>query len=79
MLAEMNSGLILLILILIFGAIALVVYLIRRFVPAFKDTTEKPKSEEEAAKEKLDSILVPMDEEVVEEKKEESKEEEHKE
>lgn len=47
----------------IFGVLALVVFLLRKFLPSLRGDEEKPVSKEEAAKETLDRILVPIEEE----------------
>lgn len=57
-----NPFIIILLLVVIFGAIALVVFLLRK-LPALRDDVKKPETEEEAAKESLDRILVPIEEE----------------
>lgn len=62
----------------IFGVLALVVFLLRKFLPSLRGDEEKPVSKEEAAKENLDRILVPIEEEKVPEEdveKQESDEE----
>ena len=60
--AELNPVIIILLLVAIFGAIALIVFLLRK-LPVLKDDIKKPETEEEAAKETLDRILVPIEEE----------------
>lgn len=57
-----NPWLIILILLLVFGAIVGAVILIRRYSPHFK-SNEKPKTDEEIAKEEVERLTVPMDEE----------------
>ncbi len=57
-----NPWLLILILLLVFGAIVVAVILIRRYSPHFK-TIEKPKTDEEIAKEEVERLTVPMDEE----------------
>ncbi|MCH5180488.1 MAG: hypothetical protein J1F32_04700 [Erysipelotrichales bacterium] len=65
-----NPFIIILLLVVIFGAIALVVFLLRK-LPALRDDVKKPETEEEAAKESLDRILVPIEEEKTSEVKNE--------
>ncbi len=69
-----NPWLIILILLAVFGALVLVVILIKKYSPHFQNT-DKLKSEEEIAKEEVDRLIVPMDEEnkSLEEVKEERK------
>ncbi len=57
-----NPFVIILLIVAIFGAIALIVFLLRK-LPILRDEGNKPISEEEAAKESLDRILVPIEEE----------------
>ena len=64
-----NPFVIILLLVAIFGVIALLVFLLRK-LPALKDDVKKPASEEEAAKETLDRILVPIEEEKASEENE---------
>lgn len=58
----MHPLLIILILVAFFGLVALVVYVLRKFVPGLRGDEEKPQTKEEAAKQTLDRILVPIDE-----------------
>lgn len=58
----------------IFGVLALIVFLLRKFVPSLRGDEEKPVSKEEAAKENLDRILVPIEEEKAEEENVEKQE-----
>ena len=44
-----------------FGLIALVVFILRKHLPSLRDDGEKPATKEEAAKEALDRILVPIE------------------
>ncbi|MCH5171691.1 MAG: hypothetical protein J1F31_02515 [Erysipelotrichales bacterium] len=57
-----NPFIIIAFIVLFFGVIALIVFLLRK-LPSLKDDVKKPMSEEEAAKENLDRILVPIEEE----------------
>lgn len=64
-----NPGLILLFLLLFFGLIALVTYLLRRFIPGFKDKGGHV-NEDIAVQQELERILEPItDEKVLEEMK----------
>lgn len=54
--------LIIVILLAVFGAIVLAVILIKKYSPHFK-STEKPKTDEEIAREEVERLTVPMDEE----------------
>lgn len=58
-----------------FGLIALVVFILRKHLPSLRDDGEKPVSKEEAAKEALDRILVPIEDNDESKEKEDSKEE----
>lgn len=58
-----NPFMIILVLLAFFGVIALVVFLLRKHLPFLKDEDNKPLSEEDAAQEALDRILVDMNEE----------------
>jgi len=57
-----------------FGALALIVFLLRKFLPNLRGDEEKPVSKEEAAKETLERILVPIEEEKAEEENVEKQE-----
>lgn len=57
-----NPWLIVLILLAIFGLVVLTVILIKKYSPHFKNT-DKPKTDEEIAKEEVERLIVPMDEE----------------
>ncbi len=57
-----NPWLIILILLAVFGLIVLAVILIRKYSPHFKNT-EKPKTDEEIAKEEVERLTIPMEEE----------------
>ncbi len=60
-----NPGIILLLIVLFFGAIALITFLLRKFIPGFKEKKGHI-SEEVAIQEELDRILEPItDEEVL--------------
>lgn len=59
--ATENPWLIILILLAVFGLIVLAVILIRKYSPHFKNT-EKPKTDEEIAKEEVERLTVPMEE-----------------
>lgn len=60
-----NPGIILLLIVLFFGAIALITFLLRRFIPGLKEKKGEI-SEEVAVQEELDRILEPItDEEVL--------------
>lgn len=61
-----NPIIVILLLLAFFGVIALIVFILRKHLPYFKDD-DKPLSEEEAAKEALDRILVPIEKETLEE------------
>lgn len=56
-----NPWLLILILLLVFGAIVLAVILVKKYSPQFKNE-EKPKTDEEIAKDEVDRLTVPMDE-----------------
>lgn len=51
------------ILVAVFGVIVIIVILLKRHVSIFKDN-EKPKSDKEIAKEELDHILQPIEEDL---------------
>ncbi len=57
-----NPWLIVLILLAIFGLVVLTVILIKKYSPHFKNT-DKPKTDEEIAKEEVERLIVPMEEE----------------
>lgn len=57
-----HGWLFLLIILLAFGAIVLAVILLKKYSPHFK-SQEKPKSEEEIAKEEVDRLIQPMEDE----------------
>lgn len=57
-----------------FGLIALVVFILRKHLPSLRDDGEKPATKEEAAKEALDRILVPIVDNDENKEKEDSKE-----
>ena len=59
----------------VFLVIVVAVMLVKRYTKIFK-SDEKPKSEKEVAKEELDRILEPIDEELVERPSEEEEGEE---
>lgn len=59
-----NPGLILLFLILFFGVIALITFLLRRFVPGLKDKGGKI-DEEVAVQQELDRVLEPITDEKI--------------
>lgn len=59
-------------LLLAFGAIALIAFLCRRYIPGLRNEN-KPIDETKVAEEELNRILEPMNEENVEVKKEEEK------
>lgn len=64
-----NPGLILLFLILFFGLIALVTFLLRRFIPGLKDKGGRV-NEDVAVQQELERILEPItDEKILEEMK----------
>ncbi len=69
-----NPWLIVLILLAVFGLIVLLVILIKRYSPHFKNT-DKPKTDEEIAREEVERLTVPMGEEnkSLEEVKEETR------
>ena len=56
-----------------FGLIALIVYILRKHLPSLRDDGEKPTTKEEAAKEALDRILVPIEDNDENKEKEDSK------
>lgn len=74
-----NPYFILLIIILVFGLIALIVFLIRKFVPGIKEKEEKV-SEEVAVQEELERILENVEDEEAKKQMEQvsQKREEHK-
>ena len=57
-----------------FGLIALIVFILRKHLPILRDDGEKPATKEEAAKEALDRILVPIEDNDENKEKEDSKE-----
>lgn len=57
-----------------FGLIALVVFILRKHLPSLRDDGEKPATKEEAAKEALDRILVPIEDNDENKEKKDSKE-----
>lgn len=62
-----NPIVILILLIAFFGLIALIVFLIQKFVPGLKDKDQATMSEEQQVKEELDRVLVALPEENKEE------------
>ncbi len=72
-----NPGIILLLILVCFGLVALLVFLLRKYVPFFK-SDEKVKTPEEIAKEEVDRLVEEIDEEgqkAIEEAEERRKEE----
>lgn len=68
---SMHPVLFLLIIVAIFGALALIVFILRKHIPSLRDDDiKKPETEEQAAKESLDRILVPIEDEKKENKDE---------
>lgn len=57
-----NPFFILLVILVVFGGIALLVFFLRKYLPGFKEPEEKV-SEEEAVKEELDRVLVSVEDE----------------
>ncbi len=79
-----NPGIILVLILVVFGLVALLVFLLRKYVPFFK-SDEKVKTPEEIAKEEVDRLVEDLDEELEKEadtlekerKKEESQDSYH--
>jgi Sec-independent protein translocase protein TatA len=59
-----NPFFILVVILLVFGAIAALVYFLRKYIPGFKDKEEKV-SEEDAIVEELKRVLVEVDDEKI--------------
>lgn len=72
-----NPFVILLLIILFFGAIALVVFLLRKFIPGVKEKGGKI-DEATAVQEELDRVLEPIDDKEIKEKMDEYDENEDK-
>ena len=66
-----NPVILVIILVAIFGVIVLGVILIKKYVPAFKNT-DKPKSEKEIAEEEVDRLVVDIEEGLTEKKEDEA-------
>lgn len=71
---SIHSLLFIVIILAFFGLIALVVFILRKHLPSLRDDGEKPATKEEAAKEALDRILVPIEDNDENKEKEDSKE-----
>lgn len=71
LLALSNPVIIVLVLVAIFGVIVLGVILVKKYVPAFKNT-DKPKSEKEIAEEEVDRLVVDVEEGLTEKKEDEA-------
>lgn len=66
-----NPVILVIVLVAIFGVIVLGVILIKKYVPAFKNT-DKPKSEKEIAEEEVDRLVVDIEEGLTEKKEDEA-------